>query len=145
LNSFPKRYFSTPKEIQEVMKSKDYKSKITLEVGGNNNVDAKYSYDRFVKSKEAINVSLKKLAAMKFDYIILRNAISYLTKWELKIIIGSLNSGGMLIANTFKKSPEKQFRGDDAVYLDKDIINHHLYLDKDVIIKHAFYDRSLDF
>lgn len=141
---FPERYFRTPFEIKEIIDSTPFKESKTLEIGGNKNVCSKYSYDPYVKSDNALNLSAAELKEHTFDYIVIRNAISYISVSDLNFYKSLLNKGGLLIANTFKTAPELRVRDEEVVYVKDDYVNHYLYVG-DEIFKHRFYNRSLEF
>ena len=52
------------------------------------------------------SITYEDLRTMKFDLIVLKNAIAYLSADELKLAKDALNKNGLLIANAFSKAPE---------------------------------------
>jgi len=136
---FPSRYFSSPKEIEEILNTENLRNIESLEVGGNTNVATKYSLDPFVESKTAINITYADLEHKKFDVIICKNAINYLTKDEIEKLKNALGDNGIFIANTFNHISKNSTRDNEVVHFDGDKINHYLIMKNDDIILHQFY------
>lgn len=142
---FPLHYQKQNKEIEELVR-KNQKDSI-LEVGCNIKTDAGYFIDPNIDS---INGSKKityedlKEKAYKFKLIIMKNSINYLSLDEIKLLQDSLDTGGILVANTFCKNPEvrvKEYENGDseAVYADHELIFHYLIKGEDEVYLHDFH------
>lgn len=141
---FPQKYFSFPGKIQEYIDNSHGKE--TLEVGGNTKCECKYSLDVNVNSLTAINLTYSDIEekSMKFDLIVLRNSISYLSVQQLKILQKALNKGGILIGNTYRNAPHTKMTLNELSIEKDGLITHYLIKD-DVIYKHYFYHRNEEF
>lgn len=137
---FPERYFAENPEILALLEK--YKGKETLEIGGNKNADTKYVLDKFVKVPNAINITLDDLDEMKFDLIVIRNAINYIPEEDLLKIKNALKHGGEFIANSFNSSPDFRLRENEGIYVSNNEVNHFLIKNEENVIYHKFYNRS---
>lgn len=136
---FPDKYFGTPSDMQTVID--DHIGTETLEIGGNQHVDAKYAYDKFVPAQNAINLEWQDIKQMSFNLIFARNAVNYLSKPELLELLIRCKR---FIANTFASVPtEKITDKEAAIYHDGKIL-HTLRLSDDNIRRHSFYAYTLD-
>ena len=133
---FPSRYFTVPEAIQSVLETSA--GKTTLELGGNVNSGAKYVYDPNVTSETAESLTLSQIQDMRFDLGYALNAVNYLSKYTLRLILARCDA---FVANTFFKAPEKSVRGREAAILDRDEnqVRHTLRLSDDSVVRHAFY------
>lgn len=147
--TFPTKYFKPDSYINKYIDkftNLEYLKNIeSLEVGCNTKCVTKYALDKNIKVEDAENITYEDLYNKKFDFILLRNSISYLTKSELKLLISCVDGGGIIIANTFKPVLENTHNGNEIVELDGDVLNHTLILEDDRIIKHSFFNRDEEF
>jgi len=142
---FPNKYFTYPSEID--VEIEKFKGRETLEIGGNCRVSTKYSYDPYVKHNKAINlVDLPHLKTLKYDLIVLKNSINYISEEFLDLLISLLNKNGKIIGNTFNGYGDKKWKiTDNEVTVNRgDMIDHYLILE-DSIVKHSFYNRDKEF
>ena len=144
-NLFPSRYFSTPSEISSM--AEEFKGKETLEIGANKESCCKYSYDPYVQAENAINLSWSEVLDKRFDLIVIKNAINYLTYRQLRDLVGITNR---FIANTFLIAPEEKVTANEAAILYDGKVYHTLRLpdgqgvpvSSGGIMRHTFYAHS---
>ncbi|CAL5970503.1 Conserved_hypothetical protein [Hexamita inflata] len=134
---FPERYFRVPTQIQE--KLQQYKDKETVEVGSNTKCEAKYSLDPYVKLPNSI--SYADLETKRFDLIVMKNSIAYLTEKELKSLQNALNPNGEIIANSFMNVFELKTTENEVALCQNGVVNHLLKVG-DEVVKHEFYGYS---
>ena len=110
-----------------------------------------YFLDPFIKKPKWYHqqIDWKELfeTKQKFDIIIAKNSLSYLTEKEISLIPELLKEGGIFIANTFihPKEIDKEFinsktgiKGREKTVFKKGKIYHYLHIDNNVI-EHSFY------
>lgn len=135
-DQFPVRYFQQRPELEDIIRSFDNQE--TLEIGGNVTATGTYSYDPFVTSETAKNITLKELEGREFSLGFARNSINYLSKEELQIIISQC---AHFVANTFRIPPEKKVTSNEAVIKadQTGLMLHALRLKDDSLVLHHFY------
>jgi len=161
---YPDRYLKSSKidkEIDSVIISRDNSTLDILDIGANKGTevlrkcadseDRCYFLDPFMKKpnwyhKQIIWNDLFNLE-YKFDIIVAKNSLNYLTEDELKIIPRVLKPGGTFIANTFihPREIDREFTnsktgvtGREKTIFKKGKIYHYLHIG-DNIIEHSFY------
>lgn len=112
LQLFTSRYFSTPSEISSI--AEEFKGKETPKIRANKESCCKYSYDPYVQAENAINLSWSEVLDRRFDLIVIKNAINYLTYRQIRDLLGIANR---FIANTFLIAPEEKVTVDEAAIL----------------------------
>lgn len=113
-----------------------------------------FALDPFVPTPEGYQEASWPLGGAKFDVIVLRGSINYLTKEQLLELKSALKEGGSLLANTFLTKPDEEWR--ERPYIDgrgisgiersrcvSGVVQHQLVLEKE-IIDHTFfyYDKA---
>lgn len=137
---FPKKYFSTTDMILNLLKPiLNNKDADTLEIGSNNNCICKYSLDTNVKTENSITYN--DLKTMKFDLILLRNSINYLSEEELTLALKALKPNGLLVANGFTRAPKFKITDNEVALNDGKHIHHYLFIG-DQAYYHTFYSRG---
>lgn len=143
---FPSKYFSKLNEdILNLInkycgKDTDFE---TLEIGGNTSTTCKYNLDPNIPDLPN-NLTYEQLKGMrgKFDFIVCRNSISYLTIKEIEIAMEVLKPGGVMVANTFMSPPrEYKITENELAFRHGDEIIHYLIVD-DQIYEHRFFARK---
>lgn len=147
---FPERYFGTRKELEEAYAYAEAHPELeTLEVGGNSTCRLKYNLDPNMEGETI--VTYDDLSTMRFDLVVARNSINYLSEEELGRVLNALGEGGRFIANGFAEAPSESIRCEEgrrevAVKrfdegLSAEVIDHFLIVD-DAIYAHTFYARG---
>lgn len=147
---FPERYFGTREELEEAYAYAEAHPELdTLEVGGNSTCRLKYNLDPNMEGETI--VTYDDLSTMRFDLVVARNSINYLSERELFKVLNALGEGGRFIANGFAEAPLESIRCEEgrrevAVKrfdsgLSADVIDHFLIVD-DQIYAHTFYARG---
>lgn len=142
---FPSKYFGEMHDIMSELVGKYKDSKYeTLEIGGNTHCICKYNLDANMP-KEGNNITYSDLSKMqdKFDFILLRNCINYLSPDELQLAIDALKPGGIICANSFKCAPYIKVTSREVSVQYNNKINHTLIVG-DQLYKHSFYSRSAE-
>lgn len=139
---FPSKYFGYPIEMD--IELEKYKDKKTLEIGGNIKAKTKYVLDPNVSNKNSKNIKYDDLKTMKFDLILAKNSIAYLSEKEIDCIINSLSPNGKFLANVFLKAPNLKVTENEISYLENGNIEHFLFKE-DNIIKHNFHAYPKEF
>lgn len=154
---FPGRYFGTRDNIEKILcYAESHPELESMEVGGNSTCRCKYNLDPNMHGSDVL--SYADLDGRKFDIIVARNSINYLSEEELAKVMSSLKDDGMFIANGFANAKEvtkriypygknkelnkmelaiKQFDQEKNAMM----IHHFLILDDD-IYEHSFYARG---
>ena len=135
---FPERYFSIPEAMQEIIDK--YAGGESLEVGCNKSACTKYAYDPYVKAKNAINLTWDEVAKMRFDLIVAKNCVNYLSIRDLESLLSVTDR---FVANTFLQAPEEKITADEAAVLisgfSEERVSHTLRLKDDSVIRHGFW------
>ena len=134
-----------PSEISSI--AEEFKGKETLEIGANKESCCKYSYDIYVQAENAINLSWSEVLDKRFDLIVIKNAINYLTYSQIRDLVGITDR---FIANTFLIAPEEKVTADEAAILYDGKVYHTLRLPEGQgisvssggIMRHTFYAYS---
>lgn len=139
---FPKKYMRPIKQIDEVLEK--YKGKETLELGGNHYSTTKYVFDPFIsKSDTAEMISLSFLESHKFDLIVCKNSINYLSESRINMALDSLAEGSMFIANTFDGAPKLKITENEVAFSNGMVVYHYLVHDGHLYF-HKFDDRNAE-
>lgn len=111
-----------------------------------------YLLDPYVKKNKLYIDKIDYSNEMKFDYIIFRGSINYLSKLELSLIKKFMHSGTSILFNTFKEPPKGKIKrnfvaqdvsGYEQSSFTNDLIKHRLvYSDKNLV--HYFYYYTLN-
>jgi len=160
---YPDRYIKESKidkRLSEIIEKGEVDFDI-LDIGGNKGTevlklwaeigDKCYFLDPFMKKpdwyhEQIIWYDLFNLK-YKFDIIVAKNSLNYLTETELKIIPKVLKKGGTFIANTFihPKEINRKFtnsktgiKGTEKTIFKKGKIYHYLHVGNNVI-EHSFF------
>jgi hypothetical protein len=141
-DQFPSKYFDFPPIMDEFLAR--MKARETIEIGGNSRCQTKYLLDPNVQSSIAQNVTYDDLKRLKFDLILLKNSIAYLTQAQLDVVLESRKPDGVIIANVFGSPPELKVTENEVSVLMGDQIVHHLVVG-DRVIRHAFFARNEEF
>lgn len=148
---FPRKYFGTRAAIEEVLHHAETHPELeSLEVGGNTACRCKYNLDPNMQAPNVL--SYDDLDGRKFDIIVARNSINYLSEEEIVKVMATLKEGGTFIANGFANAPEVKISQDDDNHqelalqrYDKEkgalMIDHYLFIG-DEIYAHSFYARG---
>ena len=145
---FPDKYFKIQSEFNELIAKYD-KDNI-LDIGGNIHPAGNYLLDTGVIVDGVHNITYDYLRnnERKFDLVVIKNAINYLTKEELILAKNSIKDGGHFLANTFITTPNvKVCKGEVAFStgFGNEKIVHHFLMNGDDIYYHTFYGRERDF
>lgn len=146
---FPSRYFNnvTSKMAKYIDKycGRDKDKYESLEIGGNTTWICKYNLDiNMPKSDDNLTYDMLSNMEGKFDFILIRNSIAYLTNDELEIVKKALKPGGKLIANCFAGVSRYKLKDTELAVLEDDdtTITHYLWC-SDTIYTNQFYYRTL--
>lgn len=141
--TFPKRYMVPNEKMEGVIK--EYDGTETLELAGNTYATGKYTYDKFAKAKDSINLSWDEVMKLRFSLVFIRNGINYFPEYMLKQVLSRTHH---FIANTFLEAPDIKVTDREVAVKcpreDGDVIQHVLRLDSDEIMVHEFhaYDKA---
>lgn len=138
---FPSKYFSTPDTMLKCANEIIERSNDTLEVGSNTNCICKYSLDLNISCENSITYD--DLSTMKFDLILLRNSINYLSESEIALLKQALKPNGIMLANGFAKAPNIKIT-DNEVSINDNMYIHHLLFIGDQAYYHKFFARGRD-
>lgn len=141
---FPGKYFGTREIMDKLLTmAENHPELMSMEVGGNTTCRCRYNLDPNMKGSNAI--SYDDLEDMKFDIIVARNSINYLSADELNRVMASLKDNGVFMANSFAMAPDIAVRNEshEVAVKGSGLINHFL-MDGDDIYTHSFYARGLE-
>ena len=140
---FPSKYYDhSHSEIEDAIAKYCIDGNETLEIGGNTRCACKYNLDPNMEQSEN-NLTYEQLDEMqgRFDFILLRNCINYLTVEQLDKAKAALKPGGLLIANGFLKAPVIKVTDNEVAIQLHNKIEHYLILG-DNVYKHSFFSRG---
>jgi hypothetical protein len=113
-----------------------------------------FALDPFVPTPVGYQKASWPLGEAKFDTIVLRGSLNYLTKEQLLELGGALKEGGALLANTFLTKPDEEWRsrpyvdgrgisGVESSRCVSGVVQHQLVVEGE-IINHTFfyYDKT---
>lgn len=161
---FPDRYLSESTKLDEELKKIIFKRIDTLkslDIGGNTGTEIlKYTHPYFLDPYiEKPSWYLEQLSwddiwslNHKFDLIVCKNSINYLSEDQINLLPNILNPDGIFIANTFFKPTEieREFKnsksgitGIEYTSFKNNKIYHYLKFDN-TIIEHSFWYYSID-
>lgn len=141
-SQFPAKYFGIPEEMQSIMDENIHKDCVSLEVGGNKANICTYNLDTNIKqlNNKITYLDLEDMKG-KFDFILLRNSINYLTENQLELLKEALKVGGIIVANSFANAPDIKIT-DNEVSIKRNGKIEHTLMVGDQLYKHSFYARG---
>ena len=148
--TFPEKYFGVPEAFTYNINRFNEAPGDTLEIGGNTNPEADYSYDPYVTPENgAVSLTIHQIPNMHFSFAFARNAICYLTLDELRTILSRCDH---FMANAPAIMPDYKTSDREVAFKTRiyhspgiktddyhDEIRHFLMLDDDRIVKHSFF------
>lgn len=142
-DQFPRKYFGKPANLLDLIRAYKNQDLDVLEIGGNVNPSADFSYDPYVAPDPgtAVAVSKEQLLGRKWPLIVSFNAINYLERSEIPEI---LDHCAAFAANTFREAPSEKTSENEYAVLDKSdpgrpMVRHGLRLDGDGLVRHRFH------
>lgn len=142
-DQFPRKYFGKPANLLDLIRAYKNQNLDVLEIGGNVDPSADFSYDPYVTLDPGIAtaVSKEQLLGRKWPLVVSFNAINYLNKAEIMEI---LNHCDAFAANTFREAPAEKTGENEYAVLDKSdpgrpVVHHGLRLDGDGLVRHRFH------